>query len=228
MEIKFLKEGVSQKLTFYNIREYKLGDYKDADGNPWQLYFVLSREHCGGVVLPNSTPKIKEALKSIVDVDGIKITNLPAFCCCQDESWGGRTCKRWVTRDLSTSNFAPSCEQGYRPYDYPKGASCKSLEKQGLDKTVPAIDLGAAVNELNQLPDISSPAEIIGLVIRVLVAFVGSITLALYVWAGLLWMTAGGKSDQIEKAKSILLWTTFGLAIMLGSYVVVDYFLNLF
>ncbi len=75
---------------------------------------------------------------------------------------------------------------------------------------------------LSQLP-VTSPQQIIGLAVRVLMMFMGSIMFVLVVYAGVMWMTAQGNSERIEKSKKIMVWATLGVAVMLLSYIVVNF-----
>jgi len=72
----------------------------------------------------------------------------------------------------------------------------------------------------------STPAEVVGRAIKILMAFIGSLTLVLFIWAGILWMTAAGNSERLEKAKKVLVWTTLGLLVMLASYLLVDFIIG--
>lgn len=72
----------------------------------------------------------------------------------------------------------------------------------------------------------TTPANLISRAINILMAFIGSITLVLYVVAGLLWMTASGNGEQADRAKRIMVWTTLGVFVMLFSYVLVNFLFN--
>ena len=61
-------------------------------------------------------------------------------------------------------------------------------------------------------------AETLGLVVQTALSFVGIIFLSLMVYAGYLWMTARGESDQVDKAKKIIIQSIVGLAITVGAY----------
>jgi len=61
-------------------------------------------------------------------------------------------------------------------------------------------------------------SETIGRYIRVMLSLVGTIFLALTVYAGFLWMTASGNEDQVGKAKDILQMATIGLVIALAAF----------
>lgn len=79
-----------------------------------------------------------------------------------------------------------------------------------------------AEKTLNQLPS-TNPQEVIGQVVKLLMAFMGAIMFMLVVYAGFIWMTAQGNGDKIEQAKNIILWSGLGVAAMLSSYIVVQF-----
>ncbi len=65
--------------------------------------------------------------------------------------------------------------------------------------------------------------DFIGRAITMLMAFIGSITVVLYVYAGIMWMTAAGNAERAGKAKTVIVWTTFGVVVMLASYMNVSF-----
>lgn len=60
-------------------------------------------------------------------------------------------------------------------------------------------------------------SETVGKYIRVMLSLVGTIFLALTVYAGFLWMTASGNEDQVTKATDIIKMATIGLMIALAA-----------
>ncbi|HRY36738.1 MAG TPA: hypothetical protein P5230_02560 [Candidatus Magasanikbacteria bacterium] len=64
--------------------------------------------------------------------------------------------------------------------------------------------------------------------INAMVMFMGTIALALMVYAGFLWMTAAGNDSKIEKARTILVWTAFGAVAIGASYGFVRFVINIF
>ncbi len=62
------------------------------------------------------------------------------------------------------------------------------------------------------------PREIIANLIKVVLGFLGTIAVVLVIYSGFLWMTAGGKPDNIKKAKEIMSAAVVGLIIILISY----------
>ncbi len=58
----------------------------------------------------------------------------------------------------------------------------------------------------------------IGTLIKGALTLVGTVFLALTVYAGFLWMTARGEDDQVEKAMHIVKRSIFGLIIVVAAY----------
>lgn len=63
----------------------------------------------------------------------------------------------------------------------------------------------------------SLPA-IVGKVIQALLGVVGVVFLVLTVYAGIMYMTAGGDTAKVDKAKKIITNSVLGLIIVIGAY----------
>ncbi|MBT4277337.1 hypothetical protein HOD96_01145 [Candidatus Falkowbacteria bacterium] len=61
---------------------------------------------------------------------------------------------------------------------------------------------------------------VIGKIIGALLSFLGVIFFVLIVYGGFMWMTAGGKPEQVDKARKVIVNSTIGLIIILSAYVV--------
>ncbi|TSC56475.1 MAG: Uncharacterized protein G01um101418_318 [Parcubacteria group bacterium Gr01-1014_18] len=59
--------------------------------------------------------------------------------------------------------------------------------------------------------------------VKILLSLVGVILLILIIYSGILWLTAGGNSDQVEKAKTIITNCTIGAIIVGASYVIAGF-----
>ncbi len=60
-------------------------------------------------------------------------------------------------------------------------------------------------------------------VVRAALALVGTVFLLLTIYAGILWMTASGKEEQIETAQKIIKATVIGLFITLSAYAITSF-----
>ena len=66
----------------------------------------------------------------------------------------------------------------------------------------------------------TDPSNFIGTIIKFFYFAVGATTLIFYIWAGALWMTAGGNAEMMEKSKKILIWTSVGVVGVFLSYMI--------
>lgn len=52
------------------------------------------------------------------------------------------------------------------------------------------------------------------------VALIGVVAFVIFVYAGLTWMTAGGKQDKAAQAQKIMIWTAIGVLVIFASYAI--------
>jgi hypothetical protein len=69
---------------------------------------------------------------------------------------------------------------------------------------------------------------IIGNVIKVFLGLLGIIFLVLVIYAGYLWMTAGGDDKRVDRAKKMLINAVVGIVIILFSYGITSFLMNAF
>ncbi len=63
-------------------------------------------------------------------------------------------------------------------------------------------------------------AEKIGSIIQIVLSFLGVIFVILIIYGGFMWMTAGGKEQQVESAKKIITNSVIGIAIVMLAYAI--------
>ena len=85
----------------------------------------------------------------------------------------------------------------------------------GLDQT--AENAGITVPEGNASAE-ANLQFMVGRIINYLFGLVGVIALTVVLVGGYLWMTAQGESDQVDKAKKIIIQSIIGLIITVGAY----------
>jgi hypothetical protein len=71
-------------------------------------------------------------------------------------------------------------------------------------------------------------ASFMGRLVNGAMGVLGSVTLVMFVYGGILWMTAAGDSARTEKARSILVWSSLGLAVIFASYAIVKFVFEAF
>ena len=91
-------------------------------------------------------------------------------------------------------------------------------EKYGLDKTAQAAKLPNQGN--------INIAQQIGLIIGVVLSFIGVLFLILMIYAGFMWMMARGSDQEIVKAKGIMTAAIIGIVIIFSSYAITKLVLN--
>jgi hypothetical protein len=64
-------------------------------------------------------------------------------------------------------------------------------------------------------------AEVIGRVIRAILAIIGSIFLMMVIYGGFTWMTAAGNDTKVAKGRSILIWAIIGIIVIFLAWMLV-------
>ena len=67
---------------------------------------------------------------------------------------------------------------------------------------------------------------IIGRVIATILGLLGTLSLAAFVYGGITWMTASGNDEKIKKAKSTIVYATFGLIVAFTAGILLATFMN--
>ena len=153
-------------------------------------------------------------------------------CCCVPAEPGQAKTKKFAgcseVTGFAYGGQCPNDPPGTKQFPVPAGGSCDSLavaltseEDQGPG--ISLADILGDAKDLNQLDNFSGPASLIGQGIRVLLSFIGSLALILYIYAGFLWMTAAGSPERITLARNIIIWVTMGVVVMLASYIIVQF-----
>ena len=83
------------------------------------------------------------------------------------------------------------------------------------------------VQSLNKLGT-TNVNKLIGRVIKTIMSVLGSVAFVLFVYGGVLWMTAAGNAERAGEGRKILTWTALGLVVILGSYGLVDFVFQAF
>lgn len=87
--------------------------------------------------------------------------------------------------------------------------------------------LSQYAQQLNKLQADSVP-ELAGTIIKGLMGVLGTIALVMMLYAGVLYMTARGNSEQTTKARDTILWAGIGIVVIFASYALVDFIFEIF
>lgn len=111
-----------------------------------------------------------------------------------------------ITGVMGLALFVPAFSPAFAQ---PKGSAAYDL---GTQLQAAAGDKGAAIG------DPVDPRYVAVFIIRMILGLVGTVMIVLNVYAGYLWMTAGGNEEQVAQAKTTIRNATIGLIIAVASY----------
>ncbi|PKM91169.1 hypothetical protein CVU82_03920 [Candidatus Falkowbacteria bacterium HGW-Falkowbacteria-1] len=84
-----------------------------------------------------------------------------------------------------------------------------------------ALETGHITSETSLSFDPSESISIeVGIIIQVVVSFIGIVFMILLVYGGILWMTAAGNDQQVDRAKKIITESIIGLVIIVSAYAI--------
>jgi hypothetical protein len=110
-------------------------------------------------------------------------------------------------------------------------ANCNNACNTGIGYTCrqrSGSDSPSAVTLANPLTGNTRPTDVnilIGQIINAVLGLVGSIALAMFIYGGIVWMTAAGNKEGVQKGKDILIWSTLGIVVIFCSYAIVRFVL---
>jgi hypothetical protein len=106
------------------------------------------------------------------------------------------------------------------------------LQASGIDSAVKGLNTSANQGFLGQSGDgelkdgegvmVSLPSAI-GKIVGAALSFIGVIFFILMIYGGLLWMTAAGNDQQVEKAKDLIVAAIIGLVIVFAAYAITSF-----
>ena len=106
------------------------------------------------------------------------------------------------------------------------------LEEERRGPAITTEALKTRFNGLNQFRGVGrgsyAVSQIIGRIIFWFMGIIGTIAIAMFVYAGATWMFMGANPEARKKAVQTMVWTTLGVAVLLGSGGIVQLILNAF
>jgi hypothetical protein len=114
---------------------------------------------------------------------------------------------------------------------YTAAAALLALPGMALAQTNPFETAQSQVGEVGQRAGVGSAAnaslpDVVGRVINVLLGFIGILLLIYILYAGFLWMTAGGEDKKVEQAKTMLKNSIIGLLIIIAAFAITNFVLG--
>ena len=87
-------------------------------------------------------------------------------------------------------------------------------------------DVGNASGQATSTGSSDLPT-IIGRIISALLSILGIIFIILIIYAGFLYMTAGGDDDKVKKAKELMIQGVIGMVIIVSAYAISSFVINM-
>ena len=85
---------------------------------------------------------------------------------------------------------------------------------------------GVTITEWEMGPRDNDLLSQIQLIVNIVYELIGVIFFILIIYGGILWMTAGGKDEQVKKAQNIIQRSAIGLFIVVLAYAITYFILN--
>ncbi|KKR08281.1 MAG: hypothetical protein UT32_C0002G0044 [Parcubacteria group bacterium GW2011_GWC2_39_14] len=101
-------------------------------------------------------------------------------------------------------------------------------EKAAIDAAIDKIDVGFGSGIVTAKGGDPSTVtqELIGNAIKILLGIMGSVALCIFIYGGIIWMTAGGTPENITNAQNTMIWAAIGLFAIFASYMIINFLIG--
>ncbi|PIT86152.1 MAG: hypothetical protein COU33_04760 [Candidatus Magasanikbacteria bacterium CG10_big_fil_rev_8_21_14_0_10_43_6] len=86
-------------------------------------------------------------------------------------------------------------------------------------------NLSGLASQLNLLK-VNSVPELIGALLKIFMGVLGTVSLVIIIYGGILWMTAAGNANREQEGLEIVFWAALGIIIILSSYALVKFIIG--
>ncbi|MBD3311355.1 MAG: hypothetical protein GF349_02560 [Candidatus Magasanikbacteria bacterium] len=110
---------------------------------------------------------------------------------------------------------------------FPETEDSQESTREETDEDEEDFSVFAEARSLDQLRG-ASAQTLIGRAIKAVLQVMGSIALIMFIYGGVMWMTARGNAQRVDKAINTLVWSALGVVVILASYAIVDFVFEAF
>ena len=109
------------------------------------------------------------------------------------------------------------------------GAFSFVFAQDAIDNAVDRVERGFGNNTVTggSTPDVKT-REVIGKVINYALGIIGTFSLIVFIYSGIMWMLAGGDANMVTKAQDTMIWAALGLFVVFISYTIITYLIGKF
>lgn len=123
----------------------------------------------------------------------------------------GKKCVQSSVTDSGSSNVTDSGQQSVTDSGQP------SVTDSGRPTKEVKFDYSGMTNPLQTI----NPSEVVGRVIKAVLAIIGSIFLIMIIYGGFTWMTAMGNDTKVASGRNILVWAIIGIIVIFLAWMLV-------
>lgn len=152
---------------------------------------------------------------------------------CKTKDYGAGMC---LAKGCTTNKDYPNLISGETICAPMKGFDCCCKAKvAGTTGGTTGTTSGAAATGPQTLVDVSpvgditgaaGVAKIIGKIINAFLGFIGAVALLMFVYGGFLMLVSGGRPEDINKGKNVLVWAVIGLIVVFMSYTLTKFVID--
>ncbi len=232
MRHSFWRTAIIVSVLFFSILTPKISFAKawccSAEGGALRTYDSLSlctnsNPQCSPSGTTGLTGTCKEGTEAAATCAAPVAAPDTSYVCCRNE--------------LATSQYATlalcTAAGGQCTSCIPSGQTCTvtmvPATTTAASPTPAATATPAQLSGRVTLPNplgTTSPEELIGRVIKALLSIVGSLALLMFIYGGILWLTAGGSSEGVKKGQEIIKWSVAGILLIFTAYIILRYVLG--
>lgn len=129
-------------------------------------------------------------------------------------------CSYLVGDSGTVTDATPACTPPPIQCKCTGGASAKAFDQKGCTAACTAAKVASTAGDGWLIPDIDFRIAI-GNVIKAMLGIIGSLSFAMIIYGGFLYLTSAGAPETITKAKNIVVWAALGLVIIFAAYAIV-------
>lgn len=128
----------------------------------------------------------------------------------------------------AADSYACQCNNGTQSKEFKCSDCATKCSKAG--STQASCVKAAATNSSSNGTELPNPLgkgttveSLIARVINYILGLIGTISLLLFIYGGMIWMTSAGSSDKVKKGRDIIVWAVIGMAVVFMSYIAVKF-----
>lgn len=171
---------------------------------------AASEAVCREEVIPSGSNAVDACAELAKKMNKDKANGTPVVQC--EETNSQADCKLKSDQKMTAQSFG-ECVEG------PAKAGSEKKSTEGGGAKGDEITM-LAKKELNRVGT-TDVRKFLGNAISTIMGVMGSIALGMFVYAGFLFMISG-TTDSVEKARSILVWSSMGIVVVFASYALVQ------